>query len=239
MVGSAPVDFSSDAAWNPADGKTSLRLSFAQKITNNDYFYDYTYNQRGFTPPLVRLYLEALSPHSQFVIDASREISSRLRLGGAVWVRWLNDSQNIGPFDTSFQDYRAYAQVFPWNKMDLLFEFHDHESDRPTSPTPTLFDDLSTTGETKVQDYSLEIGRSFMDGRLNLRAGGFYRLLNFQGQFTVITNARDKGVLANASFKLNSRTRFYLDYGLDTDYIVFRPDIQNSQTFRFGLAWSY
>ena len=40
----------------------------------------------------------------------------------------------------------------------------------------------------------------------------------------MITNARDKGVLANASFNVDSQTRVYPRLGLDTDYPVFRPD---------------
>lgn len=242
MVGSSPTDFNADALWSPTDGKTSLRVSFAQKITNRDYFYDYTFNARDFDlhNPLLRLNLAALHPHTQFVLDASRSINSRLRLGGSIWVRKLNDTQDTGPFDTSFQDYRAHAQVFPWNKTDLLFEYHIRNSDdRTSSVPPTLFDDLTATGETQVQDLTLELGRSFMDGRLSLRAGGFYRQLNFRDQFTVIKDARDKGVLGDASFNLDSRTRLYMNYGLDTDYAVFRPSIQNSQTFRFGMAWRY
>ena len=242
MVGSSPTDFTADALWSPRDGKTSLRLSFSQKITNRDYFYDYTFNARDSDPhnPLLRLNLEALHPHSQFVVDASRAINSKLRVGGSVWVRQLNDTHDTGPFDTSFQDYRAHAQIVPWNKAVLLFEYHLRNSqDRTSSITPTQFDDLSTTGETRVQDISLEIGRSFLDGRLSLRAGGFDRELNLRDQFTVIKNARDKGVLGNTSFNLDSRTRLYLEYDLDTDYPVFRPSIQNSQTFRFGMAWRY
>ncbi len=242
MVGSSPTDFTADALWNPADGKTSLRLSFGQKITNKDYFYDYAFNARDFDPhnPLLRLNLAALHPHSQFVVDASRAITSKLHVGGSVWVRQLNDTKDTGPFDTSFQDYRAHAQIVPWNKAVVLFEYHLRNSqDRTSSVTPTQFDDLSTTGETRVQDISLEIGRSFLDGRLSLRAGGFDRELNFRDQFTVIKNARDKGVLGNTSFNLDSRTRLFLEYDLDTDYPVFRPSIQNSQTFRFGMAWRY
>ncbi|MGH9512376.1 MAG: hypothetical protein ACRD2U_09610 [Terriglobales bacterium] len=242
MVGSSPTDFSADVAWNPKDGKTSLRLNFAQKITDKDYFFDYAYDARDLDPynPLRRLNLEALHPHTQFVVDVSRAINSRLRLGGDIWVRRLDDRQDAGPFDTSFQDYRTHAQIFLWSRTDLLAEYHQRNSDdRTGSAAPTQFDDLSTTGETRVQDLSLEIGRSFVDGRLNLRAGGFYRQLNFRDLFTVISDARDKGVLANASFTLDSHTRLYLDYDLDTDYAVFRPDIQNSQTFRFGMAWRY
>jgi hypothetical protein len=242
MVGSYPVDFAADAAWTPTDGKTSLRVSFAQKITNKDYFFDYTYSARDFDlhNPLLRLNLEALHPHTQFVIAATRAINSRLRLGGDIWIRRLDDRQDVGPFDTSFEDYRAHAEIFPWNKTDFLVGYHfRHSDDRGYATPPTQFDDLSGTGETQVQDISVEIGRSFMDGRLHLQAGGFYRQLNFRDQFLVITNARDKGVLANASFNVDSRTRIYLDYGLGTDYPVFRPAIQNSQTFRFGMAWRY
>jgi hypothetical protein len=242
MVGSYPVDFTADGVWTPPDGKTSLRVSFAQKITNKDYFFDYTFSAHDFDPhnPLLRLNLEALHPHTQFIVGATRAINARLRLGGDIWIRRLDDRQDVGPFDTSFEDYRAHAQIFPWNNTDFLVGYHfRHSDDRGYATPPTQFDDLSGTGETQVQDISVEIGRSFMDGRLHLRAGGFYRQLNFRDQFTVITNARDKGVLANASFNVDSRTRVYLDYGLDTDYPVFRPAIQNSQTFRFGMAWRY
>lgn len=242
MVGGSPVDFSADAAWTPSDGKTTLLMNFTQKITNKDFFYDYTFNARDFDlhNPLLRLNLEALHPHTQFMINASRAINSRLRLGGSVWVRRMDDTQDVGPFDTSFEDYRVNTHMLPWNKTDLFFEYHLRNSnDRSSSVKPTQFDDLSTTGETRVQDFTLEFGRSFMDGRLSLRAGGFYRLLNFRDLFTVIHDAHDRGVLGNASFNLDSRTRLYMDYGLDTDYAVFRPDIQNSQTFRFGVAWRY
>jgi hypothetical protein len=241
MVGSSPTDFTWDVLWSPSDGKTSLRAGFAGKLTDKDYFYDYTYTARDNDPynTLQRLNLGALQPYTQYVLDASRAINSRLRLGGAVWVRQLVTRPDSGPFDTSFQDYRVNAQIFPWNKIELFAEYHIRNSDRSTSPAPTQFDDLSTTGETQVQDISLEIGRSYMEGRLHFRAGGFYRQLDFRDQFTVINNAREKGVLGDASFKLDNKTRLFMNYGLDTDYAVFRPSIQNSQTFRFGLAWSY
>jgi hypothetical protein len=242
MVGSYPTDFTADAFWSPGNGKTSLRLSFAQKITDKDYFYDYTYDARDLDPhnPLLRLNLGPLNPYTQFVVEASRAITSRLRVGGSVWVRQLNDRQDAGPFDTTFQDYRVHAQFLPWKKTDVFLDYHIRNSDdRTSSVTPTQFDDLSTTGETQVQDISLEVGRVFMGGRLKLKAGGFYRQLNFRDLFTIITDARDKGVLGNASFNLDTRTRLFLDYDLDTDYPLFRPSIQNSQTFRFGMAWKF
>ena len=82
MVGSAPTDFTVDGIWSPEDGKTSLRLSFEQKLSDKDYFYDYTYDARDLDPhnPMLRLNLEALRPHSQFVIDFSRRINDRVYL---------------------------------------------------------------------------------------------------------------------------------------------------------------
>ncbi|MFY9804559.1 MAG: hypothetical protein WA211_20025 [Candidatus Acidiferrales bacterium] len=242
MVGSSPTDFTADVMWNPSDGKTSLRVAFAAKLSDKDYVFDYTYAARDNDPynTLTRLNLGPLQPYTQIVVDASRAINPRLRLGGSAWVRQLTKSVNTGPFDASFQDYRANAQVFPWKKIDLFAGYHLRNAYyRSNGVPPTQFDDLTTTGETQIQDYSVELGRSFMDGRLHLRAGGFYRQLNYRDLFTVITDARDKGVLANASFNFDAKTRFFFDYGLDTDYPVFRPDIQNSQTFRFGVMWKY
>jgi hypothetical protein len=242
MVGSSPTDFTADVMWNPSDGKTSLRAGFAAKLSDKDYFFDYTYPVHDQDPynTLTRLNLMPLQPYTQFTIDASRAINSKLRLGGSVWVRELTSSANTGPFDRSFQDYRANAQIFPWNKIDLFAGYHIQNSDIPTTPVvPTPFDDLTTTGATQTQDISVEIGRTFMDGRLHLRAGGYYRQLNFRDLFTIINDARDKGVLANASFVLNPKSRCFFDYGLDSDFPVFRPAIQNSQTFRFGILWSY
>ena len=242
MVGTSPTDLWADATWSPRDGKTLLRLAFAELITDEDYIYDYTYAAHDTDPyiTLTRLNLGRLQPHTQFVVDASRAINSKLRLGGTVWVRQLNNRLDASQFDTSFQDYRVQAQVFPWNRSEGLVGYHLRNSqDRTGSVPPTGLDDLGSTGETKVQDISVEIGRSFMEGRLNLRAGGFYRLLNFRDIFVAITNAHDTGVLADASFNLDSRTRLYMNYGLDTDFSVWRPSIQNSQTFRFGMVWRY
>jgi hypothetical protein len=242
MVGGAPTDVTADVLWNPGDGKTSLRVGFDRKLTDKDYFYDYTYNERDNDPynTLQRLNLGALEPYTQFVVDFSRAVDKKLRLGGTVFVRQLVDTAQSGPFDTSFQDVRANAQFLPRDKIEVFAGYHVRFSDNRTSTvTPTQFDDLSTTGETEVQDVSVEIGRSYMNGRLHFKAGGFYRQLNFRDQFAVITDARDKGVIGDAYFKVDNRTRLFMNYGLDTDYAVFRPDIQNSQTFRFGLAWSY
>ena len=241
MFGGSPTDASVTGIWTPDDGKTTVRLDFAQKITNKDFVYDYTEVARDLDPhnPLQRLNLGVFSPYSQVVIDARRVISSRLRIGGSVWIRRLNDSTDQGAFDTSFRDYRATAQVFPGRKLTLDLDYHERDSDRSSPSSPVTFDDISTAGETKVRDVSLEIGRSFAEGRMSIKAGGFYRWLGFQDSFSVINQAQDKGVLGSATLNLDQRTRMFVEYDLDTDFPVFRPDIQNTQTLRVGMAWRY
>ncbi len=241
MFGGSPTDASVSGLWTPSDGKTTIRLSFDQQITNNDYVFDYTDVARNLNPqnPLVRLNLGVFSPHSQVVLDARRAINKRLRLGGSVWVRRLNTSSDQGAFDTSFQDYRANAQYFPGRKFTVFLDYHQRDSDRVSPRSPVTFDDISAVGETKVQDMSLELGRSFAEGRVSLKAGGFYRLLNYQDSFFVINRANEKGVLGSATVKLDKRTRMFIEYDLDTDFPIYRPDIQNTQTLRVGMAWKY
>lgn len=242
MVGSHPVDFSASAMWAPANGKTTVRLGFFQKLTNRDYFYDYTYNVRDLDPynRLQRLYLGPLSPYSQFTLDVHRAITPRLRVGGTLWIRRLNDDTNDqGPFDASFQDYRVDAQVFPWKRIETFLEYHERDLNR-RSPVPSAtFDDVTASGETKVQDFSLQVGKSFAEGRLSIRGGGFLRRLQFQDRFFFIDNAQDKGWLGNAAVRLDQRTRVYFDYSLDTDFFVWRPSIKNGQVFRLGIDWKY
>ncbi|HTS70514.1 MAG TPA: hypothetical protein VMO17_16140, partial [Terriglobia bacterium] len=214
MFGGSPTEASVDALWSPADGKTTLRLDFSQELTNKNYVFDYTGIALDLDPhnPLQRLNLEVLAPHSQFVIDARRVINSRLRVGGTVWVRRLNDSADQAAFDTSFVDYRGSAQIFPGRKVMVSLDYHLRNSDRSNPSNAATFDDISAAGETKVQDVSVEIGRSFGEGRFSFNAGGFYRLLNFQDSFLIANNATDKGVLGNAFLKLDQRTRMFVEY---------------------------
>ena len=74
-----------------------------------------------------------------------------------------------------------------------------------------------------------------MNGRLHFQARRVLRELNFRDQFTVITDGRDKGVLGDAYFKVNKSTRLFMNYGLDTDYAVFRPTFKTAR--RFASAW--
>ncbi len=239
LVGGAPVDYSAQALHQSADGKSMVRLSFARKLTSHDYFYDYTGAAQDRDPAnnVARLYLGPLSPCTQVAVDARQSIAPRLSVGGAVWIRRLDKSSDQGPFETSFEDYRVSATSFSLLQLDL--EFHQRNSDRLSPFGAANFDDVGTTGETRVQDFTAELRHSFAEGRLTLSGGGFYRRLRIQDRFQGTQNAQDKGLLGGASFRLDPRTRLFFDYSLDADYFLFRPSLSHAQVFRLGLGWKY
>jgi hypothetical protein len=239
--GGAPVDFSAQALYASSGGKTALRTSFFQKLTNKDYEYDFTEAARNADPnnPLSRLYLGPLAQYSQFAIDARRSLVKQLRVGGAVWVRRLNDAGDQGPFDTSFEDYRANVQLYPWRKIEMDFDYHQRNSDRLSPLTATRFDDLQAVGETSVKDAGFGIRRGFREGRLELNGGVYYRRISMQDRFFIINNAHQSGWTAGATLRVDRHTRLYLDYSLDNDFFVFKPDIANSRALRAGVAWRY
>ena len=240
MVGIHPTDFSSSLFWAPSDGRTTVGATFFQKLTNNDFFYDYTLNATDQYNALPRLYLGPIAQYSQFSVEARRTFNSHLRLGGVVVVRRLNDPTNDeGPFDVSLQDYRFDTQVYPWRKIEIFGGFHQRDSNRKNPLPSDYFADVSGAGETRVQDFTLEVGRGFLENRVSVRGGGFIRRVNFQDTYTIITDTQDKGFAGNASLQLDSRTRVYFEYGLDTDFFVWRPYIKNGQVFRLGMNWKY
>jgi hypothetical protein len=103
----------------------------------------------------------------------------------------------------------------------------------------TDFFDVSAAGETRVQDFTLQLGRTFAEGRLSLKAGGFYRRINYQDRFFVENNLHERGLLADISIKLDARTRLYMNWDLDSSFFLFTPNIKDSQVFRLGMAWKY
>lgn len=241
MIGSYPIEVKGTTIWSPSS-KGMIQVSFAERLTNKDYIYDYTdliKDQSAFNT-LFALNLGPQAPYSQLVLIARRTITSRLRLGGEFWGRRLIHSQDAGPFDTSFTDYKANAQIVPFRHIETFFDFHQHNSNRMDLFNPNDFFDITQAGETRIQDFSAEIGRNFgPEGRLRLKVGGFYRRMNFQDRFYVINNVHDRGLLADVSFKLDDRTRLFVNWDLDTDFFLFTPNLKDSQIFRVGMQWRY
>jgi hypothetical protein len=241
-IGGSPVDYRAQVMYAPPNGKTNVRASFLQKLTDNDFTYDYTILARDREPfnRFPALMLGPISPWSQFVVDAHRELIPQVRIGGSFWIRHLNNNEeDQGPFDTSFEDYQVNVQVYPFRNTEILLELHQRNTDRLSPLGVTEFDDVSRAGETKMQDISGEVRRSFIGGRLLLTAGAFVRRFDFQNRFFFIENPRVFGFLGGVSARLDPRTRLYFDYSLDDDFFVFRPSIQRAQVLRLGLDWRY
>jgi hypothetical protein len=227
--------------YSPSNGHTTLRLGFFQKLSANDYAYDYTVNARDLNPndPLLRLNLGPIAKYAQYTIDLHRQINSSLRAGGSVIVRLLDKSDTQGPYDTSFEDYKAGVQYFPLRKVEASFEYHQRNSNRLSPLGATTFDDVTAAGETSVKDLTGQLGRNFGEGRFYVSAGMYYRRISMQDRFYYIDNIHQSGVLASAWFKIDRHSRLSFDYSLDNDFFLFMPDIRNSQVFRAGLAWRY
>jgi hypothetical protein len=225
----------------PSNGHTTLRFGFFQKLTNKDYDYDYTVNARDLDPnnPLVRLYLGPIAQYTQVTLDAHRRLTRSMSAGGSVIVRRLNDFNDQGPYDTSFEDYRASVQYFPFRKIETEFEYHQRNSDRLSPLGATTFDDVTAAGETSVKDITGQISRTFGEGRLYLSGGMYYRRISMQDRFYYLDNLHQSGVLGSIWFKLDQHSRISLDYSLDNDFFLLEPDIKNSQVFRMGLWWKY
>jgi hypothetical protein len=238
--GSAPVDFNTQAYYSSPSGKTSLRLSFFEKLTDKDYPYDFTYyaTDNSKYDALQRLYLGPLSPYSQFVVDANHSFR-RFRVGGSTWVRRLVNSADQGPFDTSFQDYRAHTQIFTPLKTETFLEYHQRNSDRLNPADATTFIDAQTAGETSVKDLTGELRRSFAEGRFGFSGGAYYRRISLQDQFYIIHGSHESGWLTDTWVKVDSHTKIYADYNLDNDFFLFRPNISNSRVLRLGVTWKY
>jgi hypothetical protein len=241
VVGGSAVDYGAQVMYAPRDSRTTVRGTFFQKLSDKDFDYDYTVPVTQEDPyiRLSRLYFGPIPKYTQAGIDVRREIDPRVRLGGALRVQHLNDDATQGPYAASFQDYRINTQVFAPQRIEAFVELHDREIDRRSPVGAINFDDVSIAGETRVQDMRLELRRTFGEGGLTLKAGGFYKRFDFQDRFFFIQNAAYHGFLGGAQVKLDSRTRLNLDYSIDDDFFVFRPSIKRAQVLFVGLTWRY
>jgi len=239
--GGSPTDFNLSGIYSSRNGRDTLRMGFFQKLTDQDYTFDYTSDARDLATknPLYRLYLGAIPQYSQINVEGHRQILSNLRGGAAFVVRRLNNSLNTAPYTTSFEDYRFNGQYFPFRKIETFFEYHQRNSARLSPLSVTALDDLSSSGETSVKDLTGEVRRAFHEGRFSLSGGVYYRRISMQDAFFYLNNLHQSGVLGSAWVRLDRRTRAYFDYSLDNDFYLFRPDLKNSQIFRLGVNWKY
>ena len=74
---------------------------------------------------------------------------------------------------------------------------------------------------------------------MRIKAGGFYRRMDFQDRFFVLQHLHDRGLLADLTFRVDDRTRLFVNWDLDTDFFIFAPSLRDTQIFRIGVQWRY
>ena len=238
--GGSAADVQVQALYHSRNGKTSANFSFFQKLSDNDYFFDFTDAATDLSAhnPYLRLNLGPLKPYGLYSADARHSFGDRFNLGASVAIQRLNDNNDQESFLTSFQDFRINAQVIPLRRVALDFGYHQHDSDRlPALQDNLLFDQISHSGETSIKDFTAQVRRSFGEGRMNLSGGIWYRRIDEQDRTLTTTGNHQSGWLAGAWYKLDDHTRVTIDYSLDNDYFLFRPAISNAQILRVGLNW--
>jgi len=69
--------------------------------------------------------------------------------------------------------------------------------------------------------------------------GGYFRLIDTQNRLVRLTNIDTGGLYAGFRLRLTDMVDFKFQYGVDSDYREFNPDIDLAHTFRIGLELHY
>jgi hypothetical protein len=258
LLNTSPVDLGVDAHYLPPDGKTRVIFSFLEKLTSDDFIYDYTYRALAKNPenqiflklfpipptgiPLDgagRLNLFQINPYTQFYVDAYRNLTRKIGVGGTFWVRHVNDSKDAGPFDTSFQEYRANADWFPSSLFELGAEYRFRNVSRENPDNAVLFTDINQEGETKFHEVYANGAFHLFDNRLTLESGLFYRRFSTQSRLLSFDGLDTTGFTGAIKWRINRNYKVLLEYGIDSPIPFFNPDIDYTQSFRVRFEWRF
>jgi hypothetical protein len=237
LINTDPIEFGSRATYSSPDSPWTVYASFLQQLSANDFIYDVWFTSRD-EDRSRRLNLFRINPASQFVLDVDRRIFWWLSVGVGGWFRFLNSGADQGPFDNSFQEGSVRLLLTPLPRMDYFAQYRYRHTERSPARAATLFDDISRTGDTSYQEISAE-ARYRLHHRLRLMIGGYFRLLDTQTRLVRLTNINTAGVYLGLRFRLTDMIDFKFQYGVDSDYREFNPDIDLAHTFRIGADFHY
>ena len=258
LIDTDPVDLNVGATYLSPGAKTRLTMNFLEKLTSKDFIYDQTYrafarnpeNQIRFRffplPPTGqafdargRLNLGLVNPYTQFNIDGYRNLTSKVGIGGTVCVRKVNSRKNEGPFDNSFQEFRANADYYPSPAFDVGTEYRYRHLSRADAEDAKFFDDISLEGEKTFHEVFANASYHLMDGRLTVEGGLFYR--RFDTQSRLISLKGMDAISYNAGLKLRVARdyKLALEYGFDRELSFLNPDIDYTQGFRVRFEWRF
>jgi hypothetical protein len=258
LLNTSPIDLNVDAFWMPGDGKTRVIFSFLQKLTSEDFIYDYTYRAQASNPenqiflklfpipptgiPLDgagRLNLLEVNPYTQFYVDGYRYLTQKIGVGGSFWLRQVNDSDDAGPFDTSFQELRVNGDWFPSSLFEVGGEYRFRNISRDDPNEATEFPDIRREGETKFHEIYGNSAVHLLDNRLTVEGGVFYRRFNTQSRLVSFKGLDTLGWTAGVRWRINRNYGLLVEYGRDNDFEPLNPDIDYSQAFRVRFDWRF
>jgi len=252
LINTDPIEFGSRATYSSPNSPWSVYASFLQQLSANDFIYDIWFTSRD-QDRIRRLNLLRISPASQFTLDVDRQIFWWLSAGVGGWFRFLNDGADQGPFDNSFQEGTVRLLLTPLPQWDYFAQYRYRHIDRsPTGsfiqPSPfVIATDMSRTGETSYQEVSAEAQYRFRNW-LRIMVGGYFRLFDTQTPYRQavrrrlhvnLTNIDTGGLYAGFRLRLTDMVDFRFQYGVDSDYREFNPDIDLGHTFRIGVDFHY
>jgi len=237
LINTDPIELGVRASYSSPTSPWSIYSSFLQQLSANDFVYDIWFTSRD-QDRIRRLNLFRISPASQFTLDVDRQIFWWLSVGAGGWFRFLNDGGDQAPFDNSFQEGTVRLLLTPLPQWDYFTQYRYRHIERSPAGVATLFDDISRAGETSYQEVSAE-ARYRPHRRLRIMVGGYFRLLDTQTRLVRLMNIDTGGVYAGFRLRLTDMVDFRFQYGVDSDYREFNPDIDLAHTVRIGVDVHY
>jgi hypothetical protein len=258
LINADPVDLNLGATYVSPGARTRLIINFLQKLTSNDFIYDQTYramarnseNQFSFKffplPPNGQLFdasgrlnLGEVNPYTQFYVDAYRNLTQKIGVGGAVWVRQVNCREDEGPFDNSFQEYRVNADYFPSAAFEIGTEYRFRHLSRENPEEAVLFNDIGREGEKTAHEVYANAAYHLLGNRLSLEGGFFYRRFNTQSRLISLEGMDTYNYTAGLKWRVARDYKVSLEYGFDRELSFLYPDIDYTQGFRVRFEWRF
>ena len=258
LIDEHPVDLNIGAHYLPPAGKTRINFNFLQKLSSNDFFYDQTFrafarnpeNQIFFRffplPPTGepfhgngRLNLFQINPYTQFYVDGYRYLTQKFAVGGTAWIRKVNDRDEEGPFDNSFQEFHVNADYFPSSAFEVGSEYRYRHLSRDNPENAQFFFDISREGEKSFHEVYANGAYHFLNNHLTLEGGLFYRRFDTQSRLISLDGADTTGYTAGIKWRVARNYKVLLEYGFDRELAFLNPDIDYTQQFRVRFEWRF
>lgn len=258
MIDEHPVDLNIGAHYLPPAGKTRINFNFLQKLSSNDFFYDQAFrafaknpeNQIFFRffplPPTGepfngngRLNLFQINPYTQFYVDGYRYLTQKFAVGGTAWIRKVNDRDEEGPFDNSFQEFHANADYFPNSAFEVGSEYRYRHLSRENPENAEFFFDIRREGEKSFHEIYLNGAYHLLNSRLTFEGGLFYRRFDTQSRLISLDGLDTTGYTAGIKWRFARNYKVLLEYGFDRELAFLNPDIDYTQQFRVRFEWRF